>query len=333
MIFQELAAAPEADVAENVSLGRGRPARLRPLARAASRPPADARSSSASTSIRTGASIAADRRAAGRRDRARALSEARCLILDEPTAALSRGGRAPVHLRPAACASVASRSSTSRTGSTRCSVADRVRSCATASRCSRAGRRLRPPRARRGDGRAHARRRQRPAPRRGSSARRRAALRGAAASAGVRGCRPRRLPGRGRRALRQDRLGHRRGRRGRIRRPQLTAGALELDGEPRLHRPGRRSARASACCRRTASARRVHGPAGRREPVRPLLASARALKTSSSRAAEAIAYRRWHDALSIRPATTRSNRSGRSRAGTSRRCSSGGGWSGLARCS
>ena len=89
MIFQELAAAPDLTVAENVMLGQW-PSRRgivdwRALHAAARQ--ILARWASSSTSPRR--SRPADRRAAGIEIARALVGDARCLILDEPTAALS----------------------------------------------------------------------------------------------------------------------------------------------------------------------------------------------------------------------------------------------------
>ncbi len=92
MVFQELSDAPPLTVTENICLGRWPTRRGRVDWRAA-------RERAVAALARLGSDIdpdrtvrlAAHRRASGRRDRPGAWGNTRCLILDEPTAALSAG--------------------------------------------------------------------------------------------------------------------------------------------------------------------------------------------------------------------------------------------------
>ena len=170
---------------------------------------------------------------------ARALSdEAKVLILDEPTAALShrRSRRCFVYLR--AYATAASRSSTSRTALTRWTeLADRVqvlRDGDVAIVGDDHG--LRPAGPRLGDDRPHGRRRRAPGAA-GLGARRRAGdrVQGREHRARVRRCLAVRPAGRDRRGLRPARLGIRRARRLGLRLRKLTAGELLLRGRAVSH--------------------------------------------------------------------------------------------------
>ncbi len=249
----------------------------------------------------------ARRRATGHRDRTGAR---RRRPLPDPRRAdgspLPPGGRAAVRVRRAACASAGSRSSTSRTVSTRSSASPiACRSCATGRRCSRArspttSATISSPRwsARTiGDGRAA---------RRPSRAEPTAALmtfEGAASGVAFHDLDLDGRQRRGRRAVRQDRLGHRRGRRGRVRHPQA-------DGRPAQRRPGtgrRRDAgaghprRASASCPPTGSATaRSWCCRSRRTSARRPGAGWRTDAPSSPRATRRRPTTRWHDVLSIR---------------------------------
>ncbi len=309
MIYQEFQDAP--------TLTRRREHLARPAAaRAAAssagatvreRAPDGARRRWASSSIPTRRSASLrHRRAAGRRDRARALGRgARADPRRADRRALAAGGRPALRLPAAPARAGASRSSTSPTGSTRCTrSSDRV---AGAARRLRRGRR-----ARRKDfdrralveamiGRS-AVDVGRPPPR-DLGARRQAGARVRARDA--RSARSttstlERLPGRDRRALRQARLGVVRGRRGASSAcASSTTASCGSAGERAPRRARRRRSRtASASCRPTASARRSSpcGRSPRTSRPRPG-AGSRTSRFLIRRSAEAEAYRRWHEEL------------------------------------
>ena len=180
MIFQELSDAPALSVAENISLGRW-PGGRGFVRWGAVRERAVRVLDQLGVDIDLDAPVvdAAHRRAADRRDRPRDLRRG---ALPDPRRADRRavgaGGRAPLQASCGACASGASRSSTSRTGSTRWpQIADRVevlrdgdvvleRDVAGATRARARVGDGRPRRRRRAPARAgHRRRRRRPAAR------------------------------------------------------------------------------------------------------------------------------------------------------------------------
>ena len=288
--------------------------------------------------------VAAHRRAADRGDRPRAVRRG---ALPDPRradrGALGPGGRAAVHVRAAPAR--AGRRARLHHAPARRGAGDRrprASSCATATSCSRA----RP----RTSGAASWSRRWSAAPSAtctGPSASSWPAdstpllrYRGASSpvGGGFRDVEPRGPRRRGRRALRQARLGHRRGRRGRVRpAPPSSEGAIELDGAPvHARRAGAaRSTRASACCRPTARATAPSWCArsprtSPRRRGRGSRASTSFITAAHRGARVPPLARRAHDPLAQRP---RAAARRRCRAATSRRCCSAAGWSATRGCS
>ena len=139
MIFQELAAAPDLTVAENVMLGQWPARRGIVNWRALAPPPADPRRARRrARPRRAGRALRVAERQVIEIARA-LLGEARCLILDEPTAALSHQEveRLFAFIQRLRERGVAIIYITHRLDEVH-RVADRVQSCATAPRCSRA---------------------------------------------------------------------------------------------------------------------------------------------------------------------------------------------------